>query len=72
MKYLILLSGMVAAVFFIWSVYAFAVASQKIGHASVFRTAILGFLLAAMVFFILIIVRKVRDDREYRRKTKLR
>lgn len=65
-RYLILLIGMAAAAFFIWSVYTF-VASR--GY---FRIASLGFLLSAMLFFILIIIRKIWDDRAYRKKTRLR
>ncbi len=65
MKYAILATGLIAAAFFIYSVYVFAV------NPDMFKAVAYGFLAFTIVFFVLIIIRKIREDKEYKRKTTL-
>lgn len=65
MKYAILATGLLAAAFFIYSVYIFAV------EPTMFKKVAYGFLGFTIIFFVLVIIRKLREDKEYRRKTSL-
>jgi hypothetical protein len=60
MKYAILSLGVIAAGFFLWSVYAFALTADN------FKIAAYGFLVCAIIFFILIIIRKIMEDKRIR------
>jgi hypothetical protein len=62
MKYAVLITGILGALLFMYSVYAFLV------HPGQFKIIAYGFLILAIVFFILVIIRKIREEREYRRK----
>lgn len=64
MKYAILGSGAMAAVLFVYSVYVFFASPEN------FKNVAYGFLGLAILFFILIIVRKIGEDRELKRKMK--
>jgi hypothetical protein len=63
MKYAILGSGAMAAVLFIYSIYVFFASPEN------FKNIAYGFLGLAILFFILIIFRKIKEDRELREKT---
>ncbi len=63
MKYAILGTGLIAAALFLYSVYVFAVNPHG------FKPIAYGFLGFAIVFFILVIIRKVMEDRELRSRT---
>ena len=65
MKYFILTTGAIAAGLFLWSIYAFTAAREN------FRIASISFLVIALIFFVLIIIRKVIDDRSFRNKTRM-
>ena len=62
MKYAVLITGILGALLFIYSVYAFWV------HPEQFKLIAYGFLSLAIIFFILVIIRKVREERENKRK----
>lgn len=62
MRYAILITGILGALVFLYSVYAFAVKPPQ------FKTVAYGFLGLAIIFFILVIIKKVRDEKEYRKK----
>lgn len=66
MKYAVLSAGVLGALLFLYSVYAFWV------HPDQFKTIAYGFLGLAIVFFILVIIKKIQEDRrqpaEKRRK----
>lgn len=62
MKYAVLITGILGALLFMYSVYAFLV------HPEQFKMIAYGFLGLAIAFFILVIIRKVREEKEYRKK----
>jgi predicted membrane channel-forming protein YqfA (hemolysin III family) len=62
MRYVILALGIVGALVFLYSVYAF------ISQPEQFKTVAYVFLGVAIVFFVLVIIKKVRDEKEYRKK----
>ncbi|MBE0655060.1 MAG: hypothetical protein IH594_14760 [Bacteroidales bacterium] len=62
MKYAVLLTGILGALLFFYSVYAFWVRPEQ------FKLIAYGFLGLAIVFFILVIIRKIKEEREYRGK----
>jgi succinate-acetate transporter protein len=62
MKYAILGSGAMAAVLFIYSIYVFFATPEN------FKSVAYGFLGLAILFFVLIIFRKIKEDRELREK----
>jgi len=62
MKYAILFTGILGALIFLYSVYAFILQPQQ------FKPVAYGFLGLAIVFFILVVIKKIRDEREYRKK----
>ncbi len=62
MKYAIPATGITAAGFFIYSVYVFAVEPEH------FKSIAYGFLAFTILFFVLVIIRKVREDKALRRK----
>lgn len=62
MKYAVLATGVLGALLFMYSVYAFLV------HPEQFKIIAYGFLSLAIVFFILVIIRKIREERSYRKK----
>jgi uncharacterized membrane protein len=62
MKYAVLVAGLFAAALFIYSIYLFAVDPDR------FKPVAYAFLGISIVFFLLVIIRKVRDDRELRKK----
>jgi hypothetical protein len=62
MKYAVLITGILGALLFMYSVYAFLV------HPEQFKIIAYGFLSLAIVFFILVIIRKVREEKAYRKK----
>lgn len=64
MKYLVLGTGILGAVLFIYSIYVFWVKPEN------FKMVAYGFLGLAIIFFILVIIRKLREDRENRTKLK--
>ncbi len=63
MKYAILSTGLIAAALFLYSVYVFAVNPHG------FKPVAYGFLGFAIVFFILVVIRKIMEDRALRQKT---
>ncbi len=62
MKYAILITGILGAGLFLYSVYAFILQPQ---HFKSFAYAFLGL---AIIFFILVVIKKVIDERAYRKK----
>ncbi len=62
MKYAILGTGLFAGGLFIYSVYTFAVNPQG------FKPVAYSFLGLTIVFFILVFIRKIREDRAFRRE----
>jgi len=64
MKYAILGTGAISAILFIYSIYTF------FSQPTMFKTVAYGFLGTAVLFFLLIIIRKLIEDRELRRRTK--
>ena len=60
MKYAILTLGLIAAGLFIYSVYAF------IANPDHFKPVAYAFLGLTVIFFILVIIRKILADREHR------
>lgn len=62
MKYAILVTGVLGALVFLYSVYAFTLQPQQ------FKAVAYGFLGLAILFFILVIIKKVRDEKKYRKK----
>lgn len=62
MKYLVLITGVLGAVLFLYSVYVFWI------HPENFKMVAYGFLGLAIVFFILVMIRKIREDREAKNK----
>lgn len=62
MKYAVLLIGILGALLFFYSVYAFWV------HPEHFKLVAYGFLVLAIAFFILVIIRKIKEEKEYRGK----
>ncbi|HYW97227.1 MAG TPA: hypothetical protein VE870_16665 [Bacteroidales bacterium] len=64
LKYAILGTGAIAAMLFIYSVYVFAVNPEN------FKTIAYGFLGFTIIFFVLVILRKLKEDRERKMKMK--
>ncbi len=62
MKYAIIGTGVMGAAVFIYSVFAFLAAPGQ------FKSVAVVFLAITVIFFILVIIRKVLDDRELKRK----
>ncbi len=62
MKYLILATGGLAALIFLFSIYSFLL------KPGMFKPVAYAFLVLTIVFFLLVIVKKVMEDRDYRRK----
>jgi len=62
MKYAVLITGVIGALLFLFSIYIFWV------HPEQFKIVAYGFLGFAVVFFILVIIKKVREDKEKRNK----
>ena len=61
-KYAVLTTGILGALLFLYSVYAFLV------HPGQFKLIAYGFLALAIIFFILVIIRKLKEEKEIRRK----
>ena len=66
MKYAVLIAGILGAGLFVYSVYTFLV------NPGQFKTIAYGFLGLAIAFFILVIIKKVKEEREYRKKVNKR
>ncbi len=64
MKYAVLITGILGALLFLFSIYVFWV------HPDQFKMVAYGFLGLAVVFFILVIIRKVKEEKEIWRKTR--
>ncbi len=62
MKYAILVTGILGALVFIFSIYTFAAQPQK------FKPVAYAFLGLAIIFFILVVIKKVKEEKEYRKK----
>lgn len=62
MKYYILITGIVAAGLFLYSVYAFWV------HPEQFKVVAYIFMFVTAFFFIVVIIKKVKDERALKKK----
>ncbi len=62
MKYAILITGIMGALIFLYSIYAFAAQPQQ------FKTVAYVFLGLAIVFFILVVIKKVKEEKEFKKK----
>ena len=62
MKYAIFSLGAVAAGLFVYSIYSFWV------HPEHFKTVAYVFMFVAAVFFVLVIIRKIQDEKKNKRR----
>jgi len=62
MKYAIFGLGIIAAGLFVYSIYAFWVTPEQ------FKTVAYIFMFVAAAFFIIVVIRKIKDEKQNRKK----